>query len=134
MWAPSPDQMLFIILSCVLVGGLEGLRGRAAEFWGSPYPSAVSGVLRAEWPGVVLWDGRPWLPTQWSGARAPPSSGSSGPGGQGARCPCFAACPLPPTSALPPSSFPLPLPTILPSDSPEVSLFSPETCPDVMGP
>lgn len=26
VWALSPDQMLFIILSCVLVGDLEGLR------------------------------------------------------------------------------------------------------------
>lgn len=32
VWALSPDQMLFIILSCVLVGDLEGLRERAGVF------------------------------------------------------------------------------------------------------
>lgn len=39
VWALSPDQMLFIILSCVLVGDLEGLRelewrkGRIEHQW-----------------------------------------------------------------------------------------------------
>lgn len=57
MWAPRPDRILFVILSCVSVGDLEGLRGRAGVFWGPFFSDAVLRVLRAEWPGEVSWAG-----------------------------------------------------------------------------
>lgn len=45
------DQMLFIIVSCVLVGDLEGLEGES-ECLGLLFPDAALRVLRVERPGM----------------------------------------------------------------------------------
>lgn len=57
MWAPGPDQMLFVILSCVCAERL----GRAErQSWGAVgafFPDAVLKALRAEWPEMGPWEG-----------------------------------------------------------------------------
>lgn len=57
MWVFRFDRILFVILSCVSVGDLEGLRGRVGVFWGFFFFDVVLRVFRVEWLGEVFWAG-----------------------------------------------------------------------------